>query len=154
MARSRFRPDRGLSVRMGLTMVLLALLYVVLIVAIGYFTNALWLGIVIGLGVLWAQWYFSDKLALSAMRAREVSPTEAPQLHAIVDRLCALANMPKPRVAISDTELPNAFAAGRSPDRAVRLCHHGADAPPRRARARGGACPMSSRTWRIATSPS
>ena len=121
MARSRFRPDRGLSVRMGLTMVLLALLYVVLILAIGYFTNAIWLGILIGLGVLWAQWYFSDKLALSAMRAREVSPAEAPQLHAIVDRLCALANMPKPRVAIANTELPNAFAAGRSPDRAV-LC--------------------------------
>jgi heat shock protein HtpX len=106
---------------MGLTMVLLALLYVVLILAIGYFTDAIWLGILIGLGVLWAQWYFSDKLALSAMRAREVSPAEAPQLHAIVDRLCALANMPKPRVAVADTELPNAFAAGRSPDRAV-LC--------------------------------
>jgi heat shock protein HtpX len=106
---------------MGLTMVLLALLYVVLILAIGYFTNAIWLGILIGLGVLWAQWYFSDKLALSAMRAREVSPSEAPQLHAIVDRLCALANVPKPRVAIANTELPNAFAAGRSPDRAV-LC--------------------------------
>jgi heat shock protein HtpX len=106
---------------MGLTMVLLALLYVVLILAIGYFTDAIWLGILIGLGVLWAQWYFSDKLALSAMRAREVSPAEAPQLHAIVDRLCALANMPKPRVAIANTELPNAFAAGRSPDRAV-LC--------------------------------
>ncbi|HET6753738.1 MAG TPA: zinc metalloprotease HtpX [Jiangellaceae bacterium] len=121
MARSRFRPDRGLSVRMALTMVLLALLYVVLILAIGYFTDAIWLGILIGLGVLWAQWYFSDKLALSAMRAREVSPAEAPQLHAIVDRLCALANMPKPRVAVADTELPNAFAAGRSPDRAV-LC--------------------------------
>ena len=102
-------------------MVLLALLYVVLILAIGYFTNAIWLGILIGLGVLWAQWYFSDKLALSAMRAREVSPAEAPQLHAIVDRLCALANVPKPRVAIANTELPNAFAAGRSPDRAV-LC--------------------------------
>jgi heat shock protein HtpX len=121
VARSRFRPDRGLSVRMALTMVLLALLYVVLILAIGYFTDAIWLGILIGLGVLWAQWYFSDKLALSAMRAREVSPAEAPQLHAIVDRLCALANMPKPRVAVADTELPNAFAAGRSPDRAV-LC--------------------------------
>ena len=102
-------------------MVLLALLYVVLILAIGYFTNAIWMGILIGLGVLWAQWYFSDKLALSAMRAREVSPAEAPQLHAIVDRLCALANVPKPRVAIANTELPNAFAAGRSPDRAV-LC--------------------------------
>jgi heat shock protein HtpX len=104
---------------MGLTMVLLAVLYAVLVVAIGQFTGALWLGILIGLGVFWAQWYFSDRLALSAMRAREVSAAEAPRLHAIIDRLCALADMPKPRVAIADADLPNAFAAGRSQDRAV-----------------------------------
>jgi heat shock protein HtpX len=104
-----------------LTMVLLAALYVVLVLVIGQFTNALWLGIAIGLGALWAQWFFSDRLALSAMRAREVSPAEAPRLHAIVDRLCAQADMAKPRVAIADTALPNAFATGRSPDRAV-LC--------------------------------
>jgi heat shock protein HtpX len=106
---------------MVLTMVLLAALYVVLVLVIGQFTNALWLGIAIGLGALWAQWFFSDRLALSAMRAREVSPAEAPRLHAIVDRLCAQADMAKPRVAIADTALPNAFATGRSPDRAV-LC--------------------------------
>jgi heat shock protein HtpX len=106
---------------MVLTMVLLAALYVVLVLVIGQFTNALWLGIAIGIGALWAQWYFSDRLALSAMRAREVSPAEAPRLHAIVDRLCAQADMAKPRVAVADTALPNAFATGRSPDRAV-LC--------------------------------
>jgi heat shock protein HtpX len=106
---------------MVLTMVLLAALYVVLVLVIGQFTNALWLGIAIGIGALWAQWFFSDRLALSAMRAREVSPAEAPRLHAIVDRLCAQADMAKPRVAIADTALPNAFATGRSPDRAV-LC--------------------------------
>ncbi|TDC51234.1 zinc metalloprotease HtpX [Jiangella ureilytica] len=119
MARSRFAPDRGLSFRMGLTMIVLALLYVVLIGAISYGTGAVWLGVLIGLGVLWGQWYFSDKLALSGMGAREVSPAEAPELHAMIDRLCALADMPKPRVAIADTDIPNAFAAGRSPDRAV-----------------------------------
>jgi heat shock protein HtpX len=69
----------------------------------------------LGLG----QWYFSDKLALTAMRAREVSPNEAPELHGMIDRLCALADMPKPRVAITDTDIPNAFATGRSPDHAV-----------------------------------
>jgi heat shock protein HtpX len=106
---------------MVLTMVLLAALYVVLVLVIGQFTNALWLGIAIGIGALWAQWFFSDRLALSAMRAREVSPAEAPRLHAIVDRLCAQADMAKPRVAVADTALPNAFATGRSPDRAV-LC--------------------------------
>lgn len=121
MAQTRFRPDRGLTARMVLTMVLLAALYVVLVLVIGQFTNALWLGIAIGIGALWAQWYFSDRLALSAMRAREVSPAEAPRLHAIVDRLCAQADMAKPRVAVADTALPNAFATGRSPDRAV-LC--------------------------------
>jgi heat shock protein HtpX len=104
---------------MVLTMVLLAALYVVLVLVIGQFTNALWLGIAIGIGALWAQWFFSDRLALSAMRAREVSPAEAPRLHAIIDRLCAQADMAKPRVAVADTALPNAFATGRSPDRAV-----------------------------------
>lgn len=121
MAQTRFRPDRGLTARMVLTMALLAALYVVLVLVIGQFTNALWLGIAIGIGALWAQWFFSDRLALSAMRAREVSPAEAPRLHAIVDRLCAQADMAKPRVAVADTALPNAFATGRSPDRAV-LC--------------------------------
>ncbi|HMG30631.1 MAG TPA: zinc metalloprotease HtpX [Jiangellaceae bacterium] len=119
MAQTRFRPDRGLTVRMGLTMLLLGALYVVLVLAISQLTGALWAGILIGLGALWAQWFFSDKLALSAMRAKEVSPAEAPQLHAVIDRLCATANMPKPRVAVADTDLPNAFATGRSQERAV-----------------------------------
>ena len=117
---SRFRPDTGLSVRMGLTMLLLAGLFVALMWAVATFTSAgWWLGVIIGLGVFWAQWYFSDTMALKAMKARVVTPQEAPQLHAIVDRLCAQANMPKPRVAIADTPMPNAFATGRSPKRAV-----------------------------------
>jgi heat shock protein HtpX len=103
---------------MGLTMAVLALLYVLLIGVISLGSSWV-LGVIIGLGVLWGQWYFSDRLALSAMKAREVSPAEAPELHAVIDRLCALADMPKPRVAVADTDLPNAFAAGRSPDRAV-----------------------------------
>jgi heat shock protein HtpX len=119
VARTRFAPDRGLTTRMVATMVLLALLYVVLVAAISLASGAWVLGILIGLGVLWAQWYFSDKLALSAMKAREVSPSEDPALHAMIDRLCALADMPKPKVAVADTDLPNAFAAGRSPERAV-----------------------------------
>lgn len=119
MASTRFAPDRGLSARMGLTMVILALLYVVLIGAIVYAGVGWLFGVLIGLGVLWAQWYFSDKLALSAMGAREVTPAQEPQLHATIDRLCALADMPKPKVAVSNTDLPNAFAAGRSPERAV-----------------------------------
>jgi len=73
----------------------------------------------VGLGIAFYQWWSSDKVAMRAMRAREVSPEEAPELHGMIDRLCALADMPKPRVGIADTDLPNAFATGRSPNRAV-----------------------------------
>jgi heat shock protein HtpX len=69
--------------------------------------------------LLFSQYYFSSKLALFSMHAREVSPEEAPQLHGVVDRLCALADMPKPRVAIAESDVPNAFATGRSPNDAV-----------------------------------
>jgi heat shock protein HtpX len=123
VARTRFAPDRGLTARMGLTMFLLGLLYVVLMVALFYVfggtPGGALFAVVISGGLLWAQWYFSDRLALSAMRGRVVSPQEAPELHAVVDRLCAIADMPKPQVAIADTDMPNAFATGRSPDRAV-----------------------------------
>jgi heat shock protein HtpX len=74
---------------------------------------------VIGLGIAWGQWYFSDTVAIKAMRAREVTPEQAPELHGTIDRLCALADMPKPRVAIAYTDMPNAFATGRSPNRSV-----------------------------------
>jgi heat shock protein HtpX len=119
MARTRFPSDPGLTSRMGLTIFLLGLLYVVFIGVLLSLRVSSAVVIVIAAGVLIAQWAFSDKIAMAAMRAREVSPQQAPELHAIVDRLCALADMPKPRVAIADTDLPNAFATGRSPRRAV-----------------------------------
>lgn len=104
---------------MGVTMFLLGLLYVVVIglllaLGIGWF-----FALVIASGALLAQWYFSDRIALYSMSAREVTAEQAPQLHEVVDRLCSLADMPKPRVAIADTDMPNAFATGRSPNRAV-----------------------------------
>jgi heat shock protein HtpX len=117
MSSSRYLPDRGLSARMGFTIFLLGLLFVVLgAVLVNYF--GFW-GIVFVAGFLAVQWFFSDRIALYSMGGREVSPEEAPQLHAIVDRLCALADMPKPKVAIADSDVPNAFATGRSPSRAV-----------------------------------
>lgn len=117
--KSRYAPDRGLSVRMGATMFLIGLLYVA-VIALLLMIGVGWVfAMLIGLGGLWAQWYFSDRMALFAMKAREVTPDQAPQLHAIVDRLCVMADMPKPRVAIADADLPNAFATGRSPSRAV-----------------------------------
>ena len=118
---SRFAPDRGLTSRMVLTMFLLGLLYVVLMaVLIGFLgTNSWPLVLVLGAAGLWAQWFFSDRVALAGLGGHEVTPQQAPELHAIIDRLCALADMPKPRVAVAETDLPNAFATGRSPSRAV-----------------------------------
>jgi len=117
MAHSRYLPDRGLTARMGGTIFLLGALFVVLGSVLVYYFGAF--GLILVGGFLAVQWFFADRIALYSMGGREVSPEEAPQLHAIVDRLCALADMPKPKVAIADTDVPNAFATGRSPQRAV-----------------------------------
>jgi heat shock protein HtpX len=69
--------------------------------------------------ILFVQYWFSDKIALFGMGGHVVTPEQAPQLHGVIDRLCALADMKKPRVAIADTDVPNAFATGRSPNSAV-----------------------------------
>jgi heat shock protein HtpX len=125
MAHTRFLPDRGLTFRMTLVMLLLGGLFVTLVVSLMViFWEQGGVGIAVliglgGLGVAWYQWYSSDKLAMRAMRAREVSPEEAPELHGMIDRLCALADMPKPRVGVADLDIPNAFATGRSPERSV-----------------------------------
>ncbi len=122
MATNRFIKDSGLTARMTLVMFLLGALFVALVVGMMYAVNSPGLALLIGvggIGVAFYQWWSSDKTAMRAMRAREVTPEEAPELHGMIDRLCALADMPKPRVGISDMDLPNAFATGRSPDRAV-----------------------------------
>lgn len=122
MARTRFLPDRGLTTRMTLVMFLLGALFVTLVVAIMFAVRSTGLALVvglIGLGIAFFQWWSSDTLAMRAMRAREVSAQEAPELHGMIDRLCVLADMPKPRVGVADMEIPNAFATGRSPNRAV-----------------------------------
>ena len=115
---SRFVKDHGLTARMTLTMFVLGLLFVTIIVGLMVIVDSPGLALiigVIGLGMVWYQWWNSDKIALKAMRARVVAPHEAPELHAMVDRLCAMADMPKPTVAIAYTNLPNAFATGRNP---------------------------------------
>jgi len=111
--------DPGLAARMLFVMFLLGLLYVA--VMGGLIASGMNFGVVLVIagGLLFAQYYFSSKIALFSMHARVVSPEEAPQLHGIVDRLCALADMPKPRVAIAESDVPNAFATGRSPKDAV-----------------------------------
>jgi heat shock protein HtpX len=120
MAHTRFLPDRGLTFRMTLVLFLLGGLFVALIVGLMYALPqyAVFIGL-IGIGIAWFQWYSSDKVAMRAMRAREVSPEEAPELHGMIDRLCALADMPKPRVGVADLDIPNAFATGRSPNHSV-----------------------------------
>lgn len=125
MANSRFIKDRGLTARMTLTMFLLGALFVVFMVVLmgaawqsGYGGLVPVIGLV-GIGIAFYQWWSSDKVAMRAMRAREVSPEEAPELHGMIDRLCTMADMPKPRVGVADMDIPNAFATGRSPDRAV-----------------------------------
>ena len=116
MARTRFRSDRGLTLRMGGVGLGLGALYVAFGAVLVAYSGSATMGIVIVLTMSWGQWYFSDTLALKSMGAREVTPEQAPELHAMIDRLCALADMKKPRVAVSVTDMPNAFATGRSPN--------------------------------------
>ncbi|MGB2709969.1 MAG: zinc metalloprotease HtpX [Conexibacter sp.] len=112
-----FGRDTGLQLRMTLTMFLLGLVYAVL-VGIVIAAKLPFLLFIVG-GMFLLQLFASDKLALHAMGAREVSPQEAPQLHAMVERLCVQADLPKPRVAVANTPMPNAFAIGRSPKKAT-----------------------------------
>ncbi len=117
--KSRFAPDRGLASRMLVTTFLLGLLYVVFTAVLIVLIKSAVLAIVIAGGLLFAQYWFSDRIALYAMHGRIVTPEQAPELHGVIDRLCALADMPKPAVAIADVDVPNAFATGRSPSKAV-----------------------------------
>ncbi len=119
MARTGFRGDRGLSWRMGGVGLGLGALYVLFGAVLISFSGSALMGIVITLGLAWGQWFFSDRLALRSIGGQVVTPEQAPELHAMIDRLCLMADMPKPRVAVADTEMPNAFATGRTPKRAV-----------------------------------
>ncbi len=129
VARTRYAPDRGLTVRMGLTMFLLGLVFVAFVAAIIGISAAVhasdgaivFFAVVLGGGLAIGSFFYSDKIALSTAGAQLVTPQQAPELHGIVDRICALADMPKPRIAISPTDLPNAFATGRNSEHAV-LC--------------------------------
>ncbi len=139
MARTRYASDPGLIARMGATMFLMGLLFVgfgtAIVVLIDLYAHRhggsptspdvlIIFAALIGVGTAVASYYWSDKIALRTSGARLVSPNDSPdaaRLHAIVDRLCALANMPKPRVAIAPTSMPNAFATGRNTKVAV-LC--------------------------------
>jgi heat shock protein HtpX len=120
MKRRSYGRDAGLSFRIILTSSLLGLLYVIFAVVL---FNVLNVGlvplVVIVVGIAFFQYFTSDKLALAASGAKVVERDQAPELHDMVERLCAMADLPKPRVAIIDTDVPNAFATGRSPKHAA-----------------------------------
>ena len=120
MKRKAFGRDAGLSARMLLTTGLLGLLYVVFAVVL---FNVLNVGLIpmllIVVGLAFFQYYTSDKIALMASGAKVVERDQAPELHDMVERLCALADLPKPKIAVIPTEVPNAFATGRSPKHAA-----------------------------------
>src|SRR5581483_5378638 len=120
MKRRSYGRDAGLTFRMLLTTGLLGLLYVVFAVVLFQVLNVgLVPMVLIVVALAFFQYYTSDKLALAAAGARVVSREDAPQLHDMVERLCAMADLPKPKVAIMDTPVPNAFATGRSPKHAA-----------------------------------
>jgi heat shock protein HtpX len=131
MARTRYAPDRGLIARMGVTMFLIGLVFTAFIIAIvlllSRFSNIssggiVFIAVLLAAGISFGSYYWSDKIALSTAGAQLVSPRDGPmaaELHGVIDRLCALADMPKPRVAIAPTDMPNAFATGRNSKVAV-----------------------------------
>jgi heat shock protein HtpX len=122
MARpTSFGRDTGLQVRMVTTLFLLGAVYV-LLVGVLFAAGASGITIlVVAVGLLGVQFFASDKLALRAMGAHEVSPQEAPQLHALIERLCVQADLAKPRIYVMNTSMPNAFAMGRS-RKAAAVC--------------------------------
>ncbi|MFC8508005.1 zinc metalloprotease HtpX [Streptomyces sp. NPDC057411] len=121
-SRSRYAPDRGLSARMAATMFLIGLLYVVFVGVLLVLLRGSWPVILLVAGGLFvAQFWFSDRIAALGMGAREVTRAQAPELHGTVDRICALADMPKPKVAVADSDVPNAFATGRG-ERTALVC--------------------------------
>jgi heat shock protein HtpX len=116
MKRRSYGRDAGLSWRIFLTSSALGLLYVIFAVVLFEVLNVglVFMLVIVG-GLALVQYYTSDKLALAASGAKVVERDQAPELHDMVERLCALADLPKPRVAVIDTDVPNAFATGRSP---------------------------------------
>jgi heat shock protein HtpX len=120
MKRKSYGRDAGLTVRMIFTSGLLGLLYVgFALVLFSVLNVGLAPMLVIVIGIAFFQYYTSDKLALAAAGAKVVSREEAPALHDMVERLCAMASLPKPKIAIMQTPVPNAFATGRSPKHAA-----------------------------------
>jgi heat shock protein HtpX len=112
--RTKFGRDTGLQARMLLTIFLLGLVYVVFVGVLFAVGASAALIVVVAVVLLLVQLFASDKIALATLGVKEVSPAEEPELHGIVERLCVQADLPKPKVCVMETSMPNAFAMGRS----------------------------------------
>jgi heat shock protein HtpX len=128
MAKTRYATDKGLIARMGVTMFLIGLVFtafiLVIVLLLARFSRMssdgiIFIAVLAGVAVSFGSYYWSDRIALATAGAQIVTPEQAPELHGVIDRLCALADMPKPRVAIAPADMPNAFATGRSSKVAV-----------------------------------
>jgi heat shock protein HtpX len=120
MKRKAYGRDFGLSARMVTTMFLLGALYVAFfVVLISVIQAPFFLIIVIMGGLAFLQYFTSARIALAASRAKIVERDEAPEFHDLVERLCAMADLPKPRLAVIPSDVPNAFATGRNPKNSV-----------------------------------
>jgi heat shock protein HtpX len=114
-----WKSDRGLEARMAFTFFLLGIIY------LAFFALMVYLGInpsfiaIFSLGAMFVQYYYSDTIVIKTMGAKIVSESEAPELHELISRLCSMADLPKPRIAIVRTNIPNAFATGRNQKNAV-----------------------------------
>jgi len=111
---SQFGKDTGLQARMLLTMFLLGLVYVVFVGVLFAVGASAGFIVVIAVVLLLLQFFASDKIAMATMGVKEVSPAQEPELHGVIERLCVQADLPKPRVCVMETPMPNAFAMGRS----------------------------------------
>ena len=116
---TRFPADRGLTARMLATVFLIGLLYAVFVAALVAAHVKIGFILVLALGILFVQYFYSDKIALFSMGGKLVDRQQAPQLYGVIDRLVAMANMTPPRVAIAQSDIPNAFATGRNQKHAV-----------------------------------
>jgi heat shock protein HtpX len=114
-----YRPDTGLAARMLLTMFLLGAVYVVFAAILFRFGVSWTVLVVVAIVMAGVQYFFADKIALASMGARVVDEQEAPELHDLIGRLAAQANLPKPKIAFVNTSIPNAFATGRDKNHAV-----------------------------------
>jgi len=114
-----WKSDRGLEARMAFTFFLLGIIY------LAFFTLMVYLGInpsfiaIFSLGAMFVQYYYSDTIVIKSMGAKILTESEAPELHEMINRLCSMADLPKPRIAMVKTNVPNAFATGRNQRNAV-----------------------------------